>query len=216
MKLIPLSTYRNLYKGETCCVVGGGPLNANLSSLPSNLVFLINDAIFLTEIQTNTKKFFHTHHPELERFKGRDAIYIGTWFPCLIGEIQIYSEVVIINEDEKLPEWTLDKDYIAKKSNLACKPGTITSLLHFLWFCGFGNILGIGINPATVNQPHDPKILQAKYIYDPLLNGEAPPEKIARIKELKPDYPQYTPDIVRIITNQQEFISTLNLKVTYL
>jgi len=66
---------------------------------------------------------------------------------------------IVINENEQFPSWAFDKDYIAKSSSLLSHCGSITTILHFLWYCGVKEVIGVGIGSDDVTLYHDGRIM---------------------------------------------------------
>jgi hypothetical protein len=62
-------------------------------------------------------------------------------------------------KDTGFPDWAFDKDECIKRNSLFGHTGTITTLIHFLWFSGFEKTLIIGCNPIFRDEHrHDTRI----------------------------------------------------------
>jgi hypothetical protein len=171
---LKLADYRDRYRGLRAVIVGSGPTTYNYKDLEkiSGPIGFINDATFVIPKHT-ADHFFFTHHQDIKRFWDTDAIYLRwirmtkfrflkIYFPRLIvAKPKNFLDVKFVHfgqDEPTFPAWSLDKDYIAKTGKLHVNRGSITGMIHFLWFCGIKEVLGIGINPATINQPHDSRI----------------------------------------------------------
>jgi hypothetical protein len=62
--------------------------------------------------------------------------------------------------------WVLNKNEILKRKCFLALFGTITTAIHFAWFCGAKKITFIGCNPSSGSFEHDPR-MGGKMIYGP-------------------------------------------------
>lgn len=138
----------------SCYVVGRGVTEFNYSELTDvrEPVFFINDAVCLEE-HTKSEAFFFAHDdkmfPWLNGKTKATAILPadGKLFKNHQDAILSHAAPVVLyhwrkTEGEKLLR--LRRDELAIKEELYTHTGTIHSLLHFLWFCGFKTVNFVG------------------------------------------------------------------------
>ena len=154
--LSKLSDYRNKWRDQEVVVVGAGPTSwdyRDLASVPSPIVF-INDAVSVVP-HTDNHYFFSIHQ---EKYAAVDDVLWLKW----VGSIAQPSRGVAINyvwpRHRRRDLWQLDPDFCAAHNRLAVRHGSLSGVLPFVWFCGAKRILGIGINPETAGQGHDPRL----------------------------------------------------------
>jgi hypothetical protein len=160
-KLIPFGSYNNKYAGRTCYVIGRGPTSFDYTSLSqiAEPVFFINDAICM-EKYAGSETFFFAHDIELRVwFDGSmkstavipgDHTVLGHTPPIrVLGHL---SPVVFYDRPEN-GKWDLlqmSRDEIALRQQLFTLAGTMHSLLHFVWFCGFRRVNLIGCDGTNL------------------------------------------------------------------
>lgn len=180
-KQLPFAGFNNQFAGQTCYIVGRGRTDFDYRELAriSDPIFFINDAVCLDRLATSHTFFFAHDRPLLRWLDG--SIKATAILP-LNGKIftgsrnaefahagpLVYYQWPHSNRGDLL---RLRRDELALREELFVQLGTIHSLLHFVWFCGFqrAKLIGCdGINP----QPSD---LVARTIegYDPRLENRS-------------------------------------------
>ncbi len=153
-KHLPFGSFNNKYAEGACYVIGRGVTEFNYTEL-SNVkepVFFINDAICL-EKHTQSETFFFAHDDKMFPWLNRE-IKAAAILPA-DGKLFKNNKDIILNhvapvvlyhwrrtEGEKLLK--LNRDELAIKEELYTHTGTMHSLLHFLWFCGFKTLNFVG------------------------------------------------------------------------
>jgi hypothetical protein len=70
-------------------------------------------------------------------------------------------------EQTGFPNWAFDKNQIIEKNALLAHNGSITTLIHFIWFAGFEQVKIIGCNPFfTPDHRYDKRISRINNISD--------------------------------------------------
>lgn len=219
-KTIHLGQYKDSFRGSTPVVVGSGPTKFDYKELDdiTDPIIFLNDAVFLGD---RKDRFFFTHHTEIERWLSVKSTYIfvedrinsggnefsqtkpyGKYLPIKIEMDKKFPKVLGRVITKNLPDWALDKDHILKHKTFCAHIGSITTLIHFLWFCGTQRILGIGINNIYTTLNHDPRI-----------------KKFC----LKKGYPHwqeettgdFCPNLPEIIWNQTRYFELFGIEVEY-
>jgi len=169
MKERDFAEFNNRYAGQTCYVVGRGSTTYRYEDLRAvtEPVFFINDAVFLDRY-VSAESFFMAHDRDPGRWlemgikstpvlpedgkivSGRD----DPLFANFAGEVVFYKWQRM--EGEKLIR--LDRNEVAGKRELYRNTGTIHSLLHFVWYCGFKKIRFIGCDGSTCGSTYDPRL----------------------------------------------------------
>jgi len=94
---------------------------------------------------------------------------------------------------KKFPNWCLDKNEIIKQKSLFAHTGSITTLIHFMWFCGIQKATMIGCCPQYYKHHcHDERISKQS----------------GRVGS--------SFDLEAIITNQLVFLEYFNIEADYL
>lgn len=179
---IPFADFKNRYAGAACHVIGRGPTEFNYEDLAKldEPVFFINDAVCL-EKYARSETFFFAHDPHLlvwldgqtkstavlpidgKVFRGGPGITLNH-----AGKIVFYHW----REQDKEQLLQLSRDQLAEIKQLYTHTGTVHSLLHFAWFCGFKRVTFIGCDCIS-----DPRTLPAKFQtadgYDPRLENRS-------------------------------------------
>lgn len=112
-----------------------------------------------------------------------DLIYNTTLEDVKINQLSVI--------ETGFPKWCYDKDYIIRNNCLFSHQGSITALIHFLWFCGINKSILIGCGP-TLHYSHDQRILN--------LNGGRQPAW----------------DLPIILKNQTKFLQYFKIQPEYL
>jgi len=158
---VPFRTYNNKYDGGSCYVVGRGPTDFDYNELVhvTDPIFFINDAVAL-EKYAGSEKFFFAHDEPMRVWLD-GSMKAAAVLP-IDGKILGYDPGVVLghagpvvyyrrgeqNREELL---RMSRDEIADREELFVHSGTIHSLLHFIWFCGFRRVVYIGCD--GINQP---------------------------------------------------------------
>lgn len=172
----PLKKYKDSFQGTTPVVIGSGPTKFDYRKLDNinDPILFLNDAVWLGDRED---RFFFTHHTEVERWLSVKSTYIfiedrinsggtkfaqtkphGKYLPIKIEMDKRFPQVLGRILDQNLPDWALDKDKVLTRKTFCAHIGSISTLIHFLWFCGVKKILGIGINNTYTTLKHDPRI----------------------------------------------------------
>jgi len=188
---LPFSSFNGKFDGRACTIVGRGPTAFNYQdlALSPDPVFFINDAVCLEKHAAGETFFFAHDQQALAWLNG--AIRSTAVLP-IDGKIFRGSPGVVLEHPGNLVfyRWRqekredlllLSRDQIAERAELYTHTGTIHSLLHFIWFCGFRRVRFIGCDGIT-----DTSRLPAKFQtadgYDPRL------ENLSR-SSVSPAYP---------------------------
>ena len=172
--------FENKYAGQRCTIVGRGPTEFDYAALGDSQdpVFFINDAVSLENYAAG-ETFFFAHDPQaLAWLNG--AIQSTAVIP-MDGKIfrnhpgaplRHRGKIVFYHWIEENRERLLlmSRPQIAQLRQLYTHTGTIHSLLHFVWFCGFKRVQLIGCDGITDNRTLDPKFHTADG-YDPRLTN---------------------------------------------
>jgi hypothetical protein len=151
---IPFGSFNNKYKGQTCYVVGRGPTDFDYHDLAdvTEPVFFINDAVGLAEY-TRSETFFFAH--DIEMRVWLDGSLTATAILPIEGTILGDDPDVVLGhagpvvyyhrgEQNRGDLLRMSHDEVAAREELFVHSGTIHSLLHFIWFCGFRRVVFIG------------------------------------------------------------------------
>jgi hypothetical protein len=150
----PFCGFNNKYAGGTCYVVGRGPPEFDYSDLArvTDPVFFINDAICL-EKHARSETFFFAHDIEMRVWLDGsmkatavlpvDGTVLGDAPGVVLGHV---GPLVLYHRGEKSGAALLrmSRDEVAERGELFVHSGTIHSLIHFIWFCGFSRAVLIG------------------------------------------------------------------------
>ncbi len=150
---ISFPRFNNKYAGRSCYVVGRGPTLFNYEELArvSDPIFFLNDAVCLEKYATSETFFFAHDKKMLPWLNGavRSTPVLpidGNLFRDPPAELAhggpiVFYRWVIGNRVELLKK---SRDEIADSKQLYTQTGTIHSLIHFVWFCGFRQVNFIG------------------------------------------------------------------------
>lgn len=151
---VPFRSFNNKYAGGTCYVVGRGPTEFDYHDLAdvTEPIFFINDAVCL-EKHARSKTFFFAHDLEMRvwldgSMKATAVLPVdGTILGDAPGVILGHAGPVVYyhrGEKNRGDLLRMNRDEVADRETLFVQTGTIHSLLHFVWFCGFGRVVYIG------------------------------------------------------------------------
>jgi hypothetical protein len=178
------AAFNNRYAGGSCHVIGRGPTEFDYQELANidEPVFFINDAVCMEKF-VRGESFFFAHDPHAQvwltgQIKSTAVLPIdGKVFRETPGiTLQHTGGIVFYHWREQKKEELLymNRDQLAQAKQLFTHTGTIHSLLHFAWFCGFKKITFIGCDCIT-----DTASLEAKFQtpdgYDPRLENRTRP-----------------------------------------
>jgi hypothetical protein len=159
---LPFFSFNNQFAGGTCYVVGRGPTTFDYELLRdiAEPIFFINDAVCL-EGFARSETFFFAHDIELRSWldgsmKSTAILPVnGTILgdaPGIVlrhaGPIAFYHR----QDEDREALMRMTRHQLAAAASLFGHSGTIHSLLHFVWFCGFRKIIYIGCD--GINQPN--------------------------------------------------------------
>lgn len=150
---LSFSSFNNEYAGRSCYVVGRGPTLFNYEDLArvNEPIFFINDAVCLEKYARSETYFFAHDTKMLAWLDGamRSTAVLpidGNLFldpPSVLAHAGaiVFYRWVMGNRVELLQK---SRDEIAASKQLYTQTGTIHSLIHFVWFCGFKRVTFIG------------------------------------------------------------------------
>jgi hypothetical protein len=210
-QLIPFGSYNNKYAGGTCYVIGRGPTSFDYASLASisHPVFFINDAVCM-EKYCRSETFFFAHDIELRVwFDGSmksTAVIPGddTVLGEAPGRFPGHCAPAVFYQRPENGKWDLlrmNRGEIADRQQLFTLAGTIHSLLHFVWFCGFQRVILIGCD--GINQKSD--LLRA---------GSSPAGYDPRLENRSQSAPMW--QYIKIRMAQDLLITLFGLEAAYL
>jgi hypothetical protein len=151
---IPFAAFNGKYTGRSCHVVGRGPTDFDFEQLgkSSDPVFFINDAVCL-EKHVQSDSFFFAHDPQMlgwldGRIKSTAVLPIDGKIFAGSPAITLHHAGPIVfyhwNEPNREAQLKMTRDELAIAAELFTHTGTIHSLLHFVWYCGFTKVNLIG------------------------------------------------------------------------
>jgi hypothetical protein len=159
---VSFSSFNNKYAGAACYVVGRGPTTFNYQELSAlkEPIFFINDAVCL-EKHARSETFFFAHDIEMRTWL--DGSMKSTAVLPVNGTILGDAPGIVLNhagpllfyhrqDEDREDLMRMTRDQLADAAALFGHSGTIHSLLHFIWFCGFRRIIYIGCD--GINQPN--------------------------------------------------------------
>ena len=208
---LKFADFNNRYAGRSCYVVGRGATEFEYADLYriDDPVFLINDAACLAP-QMSAETFFFAHDPHM--------------LPWLDGSLSCTAVLPIDGKVFSPPpaeplkhagpvvyyHWRTDhtsavlrqsRDEIAGTGTLYTHTGTVHSVLHFIWYCGFETVNVIGCDGIDEVDPGY-AILRSIDGYDPRLANRSQSAVWCSYE--------------RIRKRQDELIAELGLKANYL
>ena len=167
--LLPFASFNNRYAGRGCHVVGRGPTTFDYAALAAvdEPVFFINDAVCL-ERHAAGETFFFAHDPQL--LGWLDGTRRST--AVLPADVKLFrpppprplghAAPVVLYRWRTLPVdqvLRMTRDQLAASAQLYTHTGTIHSLLHFVWFCGFRRVTFVGCDgPGRGPAAYDPRL----------------------------------------------------------
>jgi hypothetical protein len=163
---IPFADFNGMYAGRSCYVVGRGPTSFDYERFAdiSDPIFFINDAVSL-EQHARSETFFFAHDAQMlvwlnGRIKSTAVLPIdGKVFRQTLGITLHHAGKIAFyrwREENCEDLLTMDRDQMAQVQQLYHHTGTIHSLLHFVWYCGFTRVNFIG---CDCEGGYDPRIL---------------------------------------------------------
>jgi hypothetical protein len=164
---IPFGTFNNKYQGQSCYVVGRGPTEFDYEKFAetSDPIFFINDAVSL-EKYARSETYFFAHDPQLlpwlnGAIKSTAVLPIdGKVFREMPNiTLQHAGNLVFYHwrEENKEDLLSMTRDELAQIKQLYTHTGTIHSVLHFIWFCGFKQVKFIGCD-GIMAVDYDPRL----------------------------------------------------------
>jgi hypothetical protein len=171
---VHFATLNNRYQGQGCYVIGRGPTDFDYAELGkvSEPVLFINDAVCL-ETYCRSETFFFAHDAQMlpwlnGKLKSTSVVPIdGKVFRQTPGISLGHTGKIIYYRwrDENAEQLLyLNRDQIAEVNQLYTHTGTIHSVLHFIWFCGFTRISFVGCD--CINRGDLPAALRTTDGYD--------------------------------------------------
>ena len=156
---LSFESFNNKYAGGTCCVVGRGPTRFNYSNLAgiTEPIFFINDAVCL-EKYVRSESFFFAHDREMRVWLD-GSIQSTAVLPIdgtVLGDdprLTLHHAGPLVyyrrGENNTRELLQLSREELAELEQLYVHSGTIHSLLHFIWFCGFRRVVFVGCDGLT-------------------------------------------------------------------
>ena len=165
---LAFASFNNKYAGQSCYVVGRGPTEFDYEKLADvrEPIFFINDAVCL-EKYAKSETYFFAHDAQLlpwlnGEIKSTAVLPVdGKMFRATPGiTLQHPGNLVLYHwppkdRDPQLLQMT--RDELAEAEQLYTHTGTVHSLLHFLWFCGFKQLNFIGCD-GLMNVDYDSRL----------------------------------------------------------
>jgi hypothetical protein len=159
---IPFAAFNNRYARGACYVIGRGPTTFDYSRLAqiTEPIFFINDAVCL-EKHARSQTFFFAHDIEMRTWldgsmKSTAVLPVnGTILGEAPGVVLDHAGPIVFyhrQDEDREALMRMTRDQLADAAGLFGHSGTIHSLLHFIWFCGFSKIIYIGCD--GINQKH--------------------------------------------------------------
>jgi hypothetical protein len=160
---VPFAHFNNRCAGGSCYVVGRGPTEFDYTELGATdePVFFINDAVCL-EKHVRGESFFFAHDRQLlpwlnGAIRSTAVLPIdGKVFCVEPGEapertLAHAGKIVFYHwrEDNRQAQLHMTRDQLAEAKQLFTHTGTIHSLLHFVWYCGFRKVSFVGCDCIT-------------------------------------------------------------------
>lgn len=160
---LPFESFNNKHAGGTCYVVGRGPTDFDYRDLANvtDPVFFINDAVCL-EQYVRSEMFFFAHDAEMRvwldgAIKSTAVLPVNGSVLCEGNGVALGHAGAIVyyqrREQDRSELLRMSRDEAADREELFAHSGTIHSLLHFVWFCGFARIIFIGCDGINQRGP---------------------------------------------------------------
>jgi hypothetical protein len=164
---VPLRAFLNRYSGAGCRVVGRGMTTFDYRELGSGdePVFFINDAVCLERlVRPGVETFFFAHDAKLmswlngaiERSVPVLPVDGRVFCSSTPGVVLRHAGPVVFyrwGEEGSRCEHllTMTREQVADTQQLYRHSGTIHSLLHFVWLCGFDRVELIGCDGISLD-----------------------------------------------------------------
>ncbi len=165
-------------------MIGRGPTEFDYQELANvdGPIFFINDAVCLEKF-VRSESFFFAHDPHAQVWLNGEIR--STAVLPIDGKVFRNTPAITLNHagDVVFYHWRehkkdellhMNRNQLAEAKQLFTHTGTIHSLLHFAWFCGFKKITFIGCDCITDTQSLEPKF-QTIDGYDPRLENRTRP-----------------------------------------
>jgi hypothetical protein len=162
---LPFAAFNNKYADRSCYVVGRGPTEFDYNQLSqvTDPIFFINDAICM-EKYARSETFFFAH--DIQTRVWLDGSIRATAVLPTDGMVLRHAAgmglrhngpLVYYRRGERYREQLLKmtRDQVAARGELFVHTGTVHSLVHFIWFCGFRRIVYIGCDGQ---RGYDPRL----------------------------------------------------------
>jgi hypothetical protein len=151
---MPFASFNGKYAGQSCYVVGRGPTDFDYAALGdfAEPIFFINDAVCM-EKHAQSETFFFAHDAQMlgwlnGRIKSTAVLPIdGKVFRQTPGVTLNHAGKIVFyhwREENRHELLGMTRQQIAKIKQLYTHTGTIHSVLHFIWYCGFARMNLIG------------------------------------------------------------------------
>jgi hypothetical protein len=165
---VPFAEFNGKYEGKSCTIVGRGPTTYDYALLGESTdpVFFINDAVCLEKYAIGDC-FFFAHDPQLlgwldGRLKSTAVLPIDGKLFLEPGDAHFDHAGNIVfyhwQEEKKEDLLRMTREQIAAAKQLYTHTGTIHSVLHFIWFCGFKKVSFIGCDGIITGNGYDPRL----------------------------------------------------------
>jgi hypothetical protein len=177
----PFASFNNKYPGQTCYIVGRGPTTFDYDELKeiAEPIFFLNDAVCL-EKHARSETFFFAHDAAMRvwlngAMKSTAVLPRNGTILESAPEVLAHGAPLVLyhrQDEDREALMRMTRDQLADAAALFGHSGTIHSLLHFVWFCGFRRIIYIGCD--GINQKHTlASLCGSKDGYDPRLQNRS-------------------------------------------
>jgi hypothetical protein len=193
---VPFAAFNNRYAGSACHIVGRGPTTFDYLRLReiTEPVFFLNDAVSLEE-HVRGDSFFFAHDRAQQVWltrglKSTAVLPVGGKFWTRIATFPFrHNGRIALYRWSKTPAFDLlnqTRDQLAAAEELFHHCGTIHSVLHFVWYCGFTHVRFVGCD--GINDPQQLDAAGARNGYDARLanaSGTSPWWQYHQIREMQ-------------------------------
>jgi hypothetical protein len=160
---IPFPDFNGKYTGQSCYVIGRGKTGFDYEKLAavSEPILFINDAVCL-EKYARSETFFFAHDAQMLVWlngSSRSTAVVpidGKVFRQTPGITLHHAGKIVFyhwREQNKEELLGMTRQQIAAVKQLYTHTGTIHSVLHFIWFCGFSRVNFVGCDGAGGYDP---------------------------------------------------------------
>ncbi|MFM8312789.1 MAG: hypothetical protein ACKOA8_00720 [Deltaproteobacteria bacterium] len=177
-----LKSLTSLTKLKDSCteavIIGSGPTffdYSELSQFEHLPVLFINQMHQVSHFCPSPRQYFFSHHIDSYLNVSPTTVWIRRMYLADNGyrghietrskpknkflTIDCQSQDIVADDNFfKTHDWLLDKNEVLIRNRFLALFGTITTAMHFAWFCGAKKLIMIGCNPYSGSVDHDPRI----------------------------------------------------------